>query len=318
MCRLLLTPNCSKLNILCRNSPKRHLTATSCKSFGKCQNTGTFVKTGARYKSGLRGLLDNRQTFHLDKLGFCTTNVRENKGSERGKANSPMEIANILRKEMYNEKSHGRPYDVRNVSKLVTSFPYLPTYDWNKNWLLQYYPSFYLKMVDQHFSSKEFLHGADLAVEYLLEGAGNGNFTEIIDALEPQLLEEMLANRKYVSDELKSMLNKDVLFELTFRNEHSLCDYEITELNTPGMARVSLTSVLRGYAMISTEMSQSLSKTIRPGGAGKLNNNPLDMNIHVLIRCYRDYSYGYPDRDWTIDGFTFIMDIPELFSVYIL
>ncbi|XP_021340441.1 uncharacterized protein LOC110441580 isoform X2 [Mizuhopecten yessoensis] len=138
--------------------------------------------------------------------------------------------------------------------------------------------------------------------------------------MDEETVEEMKINRKNVNVELVNMLTQDVICDMAFQNERTLCSCDIEQLNDGGSSRVSITGVLRGDAMISTEMGQHLYRAISPTYTwiSRPHEIPMNLNIHFLFRCVREYTDDEAHQDWVINGFTFTLDVPDLFIAYIL
>ncbi|XP_033726233.1 uncharacterized protein LOC117315919 [Pecten maximus] len=298
-----------------RNTPRRCVSTLRNRKT-QCQSSTVLgILSASRIETGSNRLILQNiciPAFNLSIHKFSTSTNRYNGGASPGK------MKRQLQEGMYGEGFRGRMFDIRNSSKLVTSFPHLPVYEINRKWMLHVFPSYYLGQVGKGFSAGEFMGGADMAVEPILASAGSGNFDELYDFMDEETIAEMMLNRKNINTELLSMLSEEVIFDMSFVNERTLCSYEIEQLQDKGCSRVSITGILRGDAMISTAMGKTLNRIISPTWMKKPQDIPMDIDIHFMFRCSRQYTYDEPHRDWTIDGFTFLIDVPELFIAYIL
>ncbi|XP_060080831.1 uncharacterized protein LOC132560194 [Ylistrum balloti] len=314
-CRLLATFGSSQAHQLFRNTRQRCLSTLRYKS--QCQISAVFglVRASQIASRGLNNFILQNAYAPI----FCISTKTFSTGRNRhGNSTSPGEMKRELQSGMYGENFRGRMFDIRNTSKLVTSFSRLPVFELKRMWLLHILPSYYLGKVDRSFSAGQFMGGADMAVEPILESAGSGNYEELYEFMDEQTIEEMQLNRKNINSELLNMLTEEVIFDMSFQNERTLCSFEIQQLETKGLSKISITGILRGDAMITTPMGQTLYRITSPSFINKPHEIPMDINIHFMFRCTRDYYYDDPHKDWVINGFTFLIDVPDLFIAYIL
>ncbi|XP_069103008.1 uncharacterized protein [Argopecten irradians] len=289
-CRFFKIYGSSLSRQLSRNAQRRCLSTLRNRRTSQCQSNqdkmfGSVNVTGYNNHLILKTICI--QNFYLPTHGFSTSTKRHS-----GKP-SPGDMKRQLQSGMYGETIRGRMFDIRNTSKLATSFTQMPVFEIKRNWMLHVYPSYHLGKIEKSFSAGQFMEGADMTIA------------------------EMILNRKYINTELLNMLNDEVIFDLSFVNERTLCSYEIEQLQNKD-SRISVTGVLRGEAMISTEMGKTLKRVISPTWMKQPVDIPMDLDIHFMYRCSRRYTYDEPHGDWKINGFTFLIDVPELFIAYIL